>query len=396
MFGRVFCKRTIIIIADHKTKHIPFSGGIQFAGLVAAIITVIWASYSSGSYMAAQKVLDEKERKLASSTLENKRVSAEFTLLKSDLLKLASASSTKNGKSADYAKQLAEQYSKPGVGVVAPAAKDDALGSEYDAVLKRVEYLDNKVRELQSTHDEMMADIRATTGGKIVELERVIARTGVSAEPMEKAAQAKRNQDEQRHEKYGRIEASAKGDAAAASLDGGQGGPYIPDRSSSLKSKETELYYNLQRMMVLNDIVGTMPLASPLAANSYKQTSPFGSRTDPFRGTGAFHSGLDLSGPEHAKVMATTDGKVEFAGWKTAYGNVVDIKHTYGLATRYAHLERVLVAPEQFVKKGQVIGIQGSTGRSTGHHLHYEVRYNGNAIDPANFLKAGKDVQKVN
>ncbi|MGF1954196.1 M23 family metallopeptidase, partial [Lactococcus lactis] len=93
------------------------------------------------------------------------------------------------------------------------------------------------------------------------------------------------------------------------------------------------------------------------------------------------------------KVLATQDGRVEFAGWKTAYGNVVDIKHDYAFGTRYAHLERVLVQPDQLVKKGQVIGLQGSTGRSTGHHLHYEVRYQGRALNPENFLRAGDDVR---
>ena len=387
-FGRIFCKRTIIVISEHKTQHVPFSAGIQLFGTVGALALVVWISYSSGSYMAAQQVIQEKERKLASSTLENKRVSAEFTMLKSDLQKLAANS--KNGKTGDMAKQLAEQYSKPSVNAT-ETASNDGLGSEYDAILKRVEYLDNKVKELQSSHDEMMADIRATTGGKIQELEKVIARTGVAEQPLEKAAEAQRSQDQQQHEKYSRTENAAKG---KESDEGGQGGPFIPEsRASALKEKETELYYNLQRMMALNDIVNNLPLDAPLKADTYHQTSPFGVRSDPFRGESAFHSGLDLSGPEHAKVMATQDGKVEFSGWKTAYGNVVDIKHQYGLSTRYAHLERVLVQPEQYVKKGQVIGIQGSTGRSTGHHLHYEVRYNGNPINPSNFLKAGEDVR---
>ena len=75
---------------------------------------------------------------------------------------------------------------------------------------------------------------------------------------------------------------------------------------------------------------------------------------------------------------------------------MIDVKHEYGISTRYAHLERILVQPEQMVKKGQVIGIQGSTGRSTGHHLHYEVRYQGQAINPSNFLKAGEDVRSSN
>ncbi len=395
VFGRIFCKRSIIIIAEHKTQHVPFSSATQIVGVLALIAMVTWASYSSGSYMAAQRILEEKEKKLASTARENMRVSAEFTLLKSDLMRLATSS--KAGKTADVARALAEQYSS-----VNPVSPDtaEALGddthSQYEAVIKRVEYLDNKVRDLQATHDEIMADIRATTGGKIKELEKVISRTGMGTESLEKAAEAKRAQEEQRREKYGRIEGASVAKPAAEGTAAGQGGPFAPVRESALKTRETELYFNLKRLMTLNDVVTAMPLDVPLSSKSYKQTSGFGSRIDPFGRGSAFHSGVDFVGPDHAKVVATNDGRVEFAGWKTAYGNVVDIKHQFGLSTRYAHLERVLVQPEQVVKKGQVIGIQGSTGRSTGHHLHYEVRYQGRAINPSNFLKAGQDVRSVN
>lgn len=397
VFGRLFCKRSIIIIAEHKTQHVPFSSRTQIVGVVGVLCLITWASYSSGSYMAAQRILEEKEKKLASTARENMRVSAEFTLLKSDLMKLATASKT--GKTADYAKALAEQYSS--VSPSTPASKNEVgeeVTAQYEAVFKRVEYLDNKVRELQTTHDEMMADIKSATGGKIRELERVIARTGVGPDVLEKAADAKRAEDDRRREKYGRIEGAAA--APANSKDdknsGGQGGPFVPVRESVLKTQETELYFNIKRLMTLNDVVTALPLNVPLIDKAYRQTSGFGGRIDPFGRGSAFHSGVDLAGPEHAKVVATNDGRVEFAGWKSAYGNVVDIKHEYGISTRYAHLERLLVQPEQMVKKGQVIGIQGSTGRSTGHHLHYEVRYQGQAINPINFLKAGEDVRATN
>ena len=398
VFGRLFCKRSIIIIAEHKTQHVPFTARTQLLGTVCLIGFITWASYSSGSYMAAQRILEEKEQKLASTARENLRVSAEFTLLKSDLMKLASASKT--GKTADYAKQLADQYSHVNPSTIASqsaAGEDEA--KQYEAVLTRVEYLDNKVRELQTTHDEMMADIRSATGGKIKELEKVIAKTGMDTGSLEKTAENKKDADEQRKEKYSRSEnagKNAKNDNKADEYEGGQGGPFLPEKESILKTKETELYFNIKRMMTLNDVVSALPLDLPLAEKTYRQTSGFGTRIDPFGRGGAFHAGLDLVGPEHAKVLATNDGRVEFAGWKTAYGNVVDIKHEYGLSTRYAHMERVLVQPEQMVKKGQVIGIQGSTGRSTGHHLHYEVRYQGQAINPSNFLKAGEDVRASN
>ena len=382
VFGRLFCKRSIIIISEHETKHVPFSTTKQLLAVLAVVGFVGWASYSSGSYMAAQKVLMEKERKLASTAEENARVESEFNLLKRDLMKLAEES--KNGKSSEYAKVIADQYTKPNGPLVNKADADD----QYNAVFQRIGFLENKVKELQATHDGMMADIRAATGGKIKELEQVIARTGVDAGAVTRTA--KRIQDEQRREKYGRIE----GSATSAGGDG-QGGPYQPVPKSVLKEKDTELYFNLRRLMSLNDVVTAMPLDAPEKDGTFHESSGFGTRTDPFRGTPAFHSGLDLAGPDNAKVMATQDGRVEFAGWKTAYGNVVDIKHEYGFGTRYAHLARVLVTPDQYVKKGQVIGIQGSTGRSTGHHLHYEVRYQGRAIDPAKFLKAGEDVRSA-
>ena len=392
--GRVFCKRSIIIISNHKTQHIPFTAGKQLAALLVLVALVAWGGYSSGSYVTTQQVLAEKDRKLMSSARENKRIASEFELLKSDLTKLVSTD--KSGKAADYAKMIAQHTADSPASTDAAAAAEAVTGPsaqvspQYEAVFRRVEYLDNKVKELQANHDEMIADIRATTGGKIRELEKVIAKTGVAEQPLEKAAEAKRSQDEQRREKYGRTEAIGK------NMPGGQGGPFEPAHTSTLKERETELYFNLRRMMVLNDIVNAMPLASPLPDTHYVQTSGFGNRIDPFGGDHGFHSGLDLAGPEHAKVHVTNDGQVEFAGWKSDYGNVIDVKHAYGLSTRYAHLERILVQPDQIVKKGQIIGIQGSTGRSTGHHLHYEVRYEGRAINPATFLKAGEDVQAVN
>lgn len=382
-FAALFCKRSIIIISDHKTQHVPFAAGTQVFMTVAAMGFVAWAAFSSGSYMAAQKVIDEKEKKLATFAEENERVSAEFTLLRQDLMKLADGG--KGNKTAEAAKEIAEQYAdKPQV--VASADGEDA--SKYDVVFKRIQFLENKVKELQTDHDTMISDIRATTGGKIKELEKVIARTGMDKEELQRAADAKRIQDEQRRERYGRTETNSSN---TGDDEGGQGGPYIPISTNVLKQKDAELYFNLRKVTALNDVVTAMPLALPMGTDDYHLSSGFGMRIDPFRGTLAMHAGLDIAGVSGAKIVAANDGRVEFAGWKTAYGNVIDVKHEYGFSTRYGHLRQILVRPGQLVKKGQVIGIQGSTGRSTGEHLHYEVRYDDKPINPANFLKAGEE-----
>ncbi|MFC7536706.1 M23 family metallopeptidase [Sphingomonas sp. GCM10030256] len=111
-------------------------------------------------------------------------------------------------------------------------------------------------------------------------------------------------------------------------------------------------------------------------------SSPFGWRSDPLRGGKRRHAGIDLPGPAGARVLATGDGIVRVAGWAGGYGRLIELDHGNGVSTRYGHLASVHVAPGQRVATGQVIGGMGSTGRSTGTHLHYEVRLNGLPVDP--------------
>ena len=133
-----------------------------------------------------------------------------------------------------------------------------------------------------------------------------------------------------------------------------------------------------------------LPLARPVAAAN--QSSGFGVRFDPFTGRPAYHSGLDFSGGHATPIYATGPGVVSYVGRRSGYGNVVEIDHGRGLKTRYAHLSGFAVAPGQRVAVGQRIAAMGSTGRSTGTHLHYEVWVNGRAQNPGRFLKAGQYV----
>ncbi len=136
------------------------------------------------------------------------------------------------------------------------------------------------------------------------------------------------------------------------------------------------------------------PLRKPLAG-PLQLSSTFGYRTDPFLGRPALHSGVDLRDDYGAPVKATAAGVVTQAGPSGAYGNMVEIDHGGGLATRYAHLSAIAVAPGQRVAPGGVVGRVGSTGRSTGPHLHYEVRVDGEAVDPARFLRAATTLAEV-
>ena len=138
----------------------------------------------------------------------------------------------------------------------------------------------------------------------------------------------------------------------------------------------------------LNATLITVPLRAPVTGE-IDETSPFGVRVDPFLHVPAMHTGIDFRGDMGEPIHATAAGTVTLAGWSGGYGNMVEVDHGNGLATRYGHLSAIDVKVGQTIRIGQVIGRLGSTGRSTGPHVHYETRVNGEAVNPAKFLDAG-------
>ncbi len=143
---------------------------------------------------------------------------------------------------------------------------------------------------------------------------------------------------------------------------------------------------NFQPGMIQQGTI-SIPSAKPIRT-SVAFTSGFGVRSDPFRGGAAMHAGIDLAGPIGTPIYATADGVVGRAEWANGYGNLVELDHGRGIATRYGHLSAILVHAGDRVKRGDVIARMGSTGRSTGSHLHYEVRLDGHAVNPVPYLQS--------
>jgi murein DD-endopeptidase MepM/ murein hydrolase activator NlpD len=141
----------------------------------------------------------------------------------------------------------------------------------------------------------------------------------------------------------------------------------------------------------LKALLSFVPLRMPLSGDP-SVTSPFGYRADPFLGRLALHPGVDLAETYGSEIHAAAAGRVAHAGPAGGYGIMIEIDHGNGLATRYAHLSEVLVEEGEAVDKGAVLGRVGSTGRSTGPHLHYEVRVDGEPVDPERYLRAGADL----
>ena len=151
---------------------------------------------------------------------------------------------------------------------------------------------------------------------------------------------------------------------------------------------------SLARMAALEQGLDGIPQVSPASRVQTQLSSGFGYRRDPFTGRAAMHSGLDFKGPTGAPIFAAAEGRISFVGRKQGYGNVVEIDHGNGVMTRYAHLSRFATKVGTRVEAGDVIAALGNTGRSTGPHLHFEVRINDRAVNPRPFLEKAQHVLK--
>ncbi|MCL6741092.1 M23 family metallopeptidase [Sphingomonas sp. RB56-2] len=166
---------------------------------------------------------------------------------------------------------------------------------------------------------------------------------------------------------------------------GAQGGPF--DSASQSDPTFKSLFTSWKKLDNLADGAIAVPSEKPVRTAEF--TSGYGTRTDPFRGGAARHQGIDLAAPVGTPIYATADGMVSAAGWNSGgYGNLIKLDHGRGIETRYGHLSAILVSPGQHVVRGQQIARMGSTGRSTGSHLHYEVRIDDHAVNPIPFMKS--------
>jgi murein DD-endopeptidase MepM/ murein hydrolase activator NlpD len=185
-----------------------------------------------------------------------------------------------------------------------------------------------------------------------------------------------------------------------AAASEGVGGPEIPLDQVRIEGvsdpKFNHAYFSaaarLDQLNGLSAALDHVPLTMPVSAGTFDKSSGFGARTDPFTGRFAFHPGIDFAGPWGSVVHATAPGIVVFAGNRGGYGNMVEIDHGYGIHTRYGHLSAINVKVGVYLAKGAGLGRVGSTGRSTGPHVHYEVWYDDVVKNPNNFIEAGRHV----
>jgi murein DD-endopeptidase MepM/ murein hydrolase activator NlpD len=236
---------------------------------------------------------------------------------------------------------------------------------------KRANILIVKLAELHSSQETVLDNLHNRTLGNVKDAERVLEMAGLDlANVLEHVG----------------------------GLPNGKGGPVANRdgeatvKAPALATTLTDVENHLTRWEALKSVLISTPFISPV--DYYHLTSRFGKRRDPFTNRWAMHSGLDLAGWRKAPVYSTAPGTIVFAGKKGRYGKMVEIDHGNGIRTRYGHLFKVTVRKGEKIGHRHKVGLLGSTGRSTGPHVHYEVLFDGKQLDPLKFIKAGRHVFK--
>jgi murein DD-endopeptidase MepM/ murein hydrolase activator NlpD len=421
-FRRVYPERQILVRTGGRIRYVPLTRTKQVAltSLVAAL--ALWTIYTTVGHFAQERILATKEAavtkaRLAYSGLLNEvsEYQKRFTALTAELeenhslmLKLVEQNAnlqqnlkTVKGdlKTSEAARrsvvaareELKQRLSKIEGEMRALAGRNfslkgslasmedniEDLKSQRDRAVSQKAKLNNRVADLENTlvalresEKDLLQRLTDHTTARIEDLEKVLARTGVNV------------------------------DRLLASADRGerQGGPFIAFKAEDagpggeLKAALNTLDEHIDRWAGLQKLMTRLPLSAPL--DYFYITSGYGKRRDPVNKRWAMHYGLDLGSSYRASVYATAPGKVTYAGWKGNYGKLVEIDHGSGVKTRYGHLYKVLVKKGDMVGHRTKIGLVGNTGRSTGAHLHYEVRVNRKTTNPLKFIKAGKHVFK--
>ena len=359
-------------------EHFTFTRKRQMVllGIMAAI--TVWAGIVSAlltrqpdEIAAKERQLDEMmaatraaQYRLASSQKMVSDIAREVDLVHSNVAVLAE---TNAALAKDQPPKKVAPPVKRGKGAE-PSWNEDGqpAGDEARAVREQVRRLEGSLERLRGAYSQAVQNTDAATQSRISDTERLLARLGLDASRL--------------FERRDR--------------DAGRGGPFIPLNTLAGDTGLTGLVDRLDRWSGIKAVMQKMPLGEPLH-QEYDLNSSFGTRNDPLNRRTGVHEGIDLGAPHGTPIFATGDGVVEFAGPWDGYGLTVEVNHGNGVTTRYAHLSRIKVKEGQKVSQSTVIGLLGNTGRSTGPHLHYEVRVSDTPKNPLKFIAAGENAPKA-
>lgn len=364
-FKECLGQKKVVIISDKRIISIPISSNIQTYLFSILLIFFLWVSYSTGQYFAHESVISQKEKEIWSSNMLNQNLQHQVLDLHDNLKELNSY----------FVNTQQLNQAQKNVDLLAPSSKKNKSSGSI-AYSGDLFSEPNNSATPETETQRVLFNIRDKVIERIESLERIIGLTGI------KLSKVISNNASLR-DSVASIQRSSKF---------AQGGPFEPadNQNDNNVFDREEFMESVNYLRELEKAVHKMPLTYPMA--EYYLSSGFGKRKDPFRNRWAMHKGLDFVGKINAEIYSTSPGIVKKAGRYGAYGKFIEIDHGNGFTTRYGHLNKIMVKKGQQVQRGELIGLQGNTGRSTGSHLHYEVRFNKRAYNPMKFLKAGQYV----
>ena len=386
--NRLFSEKEFIIRSNGRMKVFKISSKVQWMVFILMVTVGMWSAYNYQMYNVSGKIISYQEQKLDETRDAYVDLMSDFVIVHKNITGLVeNIGNTENTKESDI-----DQYLK----------KAQIIEDKIKKISAREDWIDeNKVDEKNALKDALIHKDFALEEKKLLEekvrhLEKVISSLqtfemeilkkveDVSQKEIDKVKNSLNivNKELKKRGKYFNPLANSKKD--------NKGGVFIPVSSTegidiSLTNQASKSFKLLDDSIYYNKSIKRVPIGKPVW--SYWVSSSFGTRTDPFNSKSARHKGIDLASNKGNKIKTMAEGIVTKSGWGSGYGKVVEIDHGNGFKTKYAHLHNAYVKKGQYVEQGEAIGEVGSSGRSTGPHLHYEILYNGTPVDPMAFMK---------
>ncbi|OFW80974.1 MAG: hypothetical protein A2887_01685 [Alphaproteobacteria bacterium RIFCSPLOWO2_01_FULL_40_26] len=364
LYRLIFTKRTILFVTNEKIRSITLGPIMQ----ACIFLFVAWIANLFMQSLHYDEIVSAKANEINKLKTVNAYFQSQFENANDKLKKVNEYLISITGINHNASSSKENNFKQP-------------ESFEEDDLSRRDKQTLNQIKNVE----DQFSDIQMIARTRIKKIESAIAITGLNIKkiPSKELWQAEKSVSAKNFSNQGGPENNDDSlETALQAIPLSDKNDYIERHLQTLKFN-SEIDY----LMVLERLANIMPLSRPM--KNYYISSSFGRRADPITRRHALHHGLDFVGVTNEKIVSPSLGKVVLAGKFSNYGNAVVIDHGFGITTRYGHLAMVKVGTGQIVKKGDVIAIQGNTGRSTGPHLHYEVRYKNIPLNPKKFLEAG-------
>lgn len=382
----LFSTKEIIFRSQGHAKAFHISSKAQVIFLSFMMSIAVWSLYSYYVYNKSGAIISIKDKELGETRDAYVDLMTDFVTLHKNIVSVIDSidNSAKDNRELelyksqamvveDKIKQITEEVDWADSSAINEKAniseallQRDIATSERDVLKKQLKDLLGDVEDIKKAELEVLKRVEEVAGSEVTKIKNAISAIN---KPLKAKSQ------------YFNPLSNKKNDS--------KGGPFIPDpnklKDKKLNDKMASAMTNLNDWEYYKDIVQYIPIGKPVW--SYWVTSKFGTRNDPFKNSQAVHKGIDLASRTGNKIKVMGKGKVVKAEFNRTYGNLIVVNHGNGFETKYAHLHKIYVKAGDMVDVNDTIGEVGSTGRSTGPHLHYEIIYQGAQVDPLPFIK---------